>query len=117
MRIPGLNKLMAASFIALLAFVSAFAMSAYADGAHHSQTSAAQTYSGRGEVVAVDQAAGRVKMKHEAIPALGWPSMTMFFQVADKSQLDGVHAGSRVEFVFIRKDGGAPLITGIKPIR
>lgn len=117
MYISGLKKLIAVSFIAFLAFVYAFAMSAYADDAHHSQTAAPQSYTGRGEVVAVDQAAGRVKMKHEAIPALGWPSMTMFFQVADKSQLDGIHTGSRVEFVFIRKDGGAPLITGIKPIR
>ena len=41
---------------------------------------------------------GKVKISHEAIPALGWPSMTMFFRVKDKAVLEGIAAGDKVRF-------------------
>jgi Cu(I)/Ag(I) efflux system protein CusF len=71
----------------------------------------------KGEVIAVDKAAGKVKLKHEAIPELEWPTMTMFFGVADKSQLDAVKAGDQVEFEFVKANGGAPLIMQIKHVK
>ncbi|HEY3949783.1 copper-binding protein [Phenylobacterium sp.] len=37
---------------------------------------------GTGVVTAVDPAGGTVTLKHDPIPALGWPSMTMDFKAA-----------------------------------
>jgi Cu(I)/Ag(I) efflux system protein CusF len=101
---------------ALAAFGVA-AVPGYADDAHHPKVEAQKSYTAQGEVVAVDKAAGKVKLKHEAIPELEWPAMTMFFAVADKAQLDALEIGTRVEFQFVKANGGAPLITQIKPVK
>ncbi|MEO7688025.1 MAG: copper-binding protein [Sphingomonas sp.] len=37
---------------------------------------------GVGEVTAIDAAAGKITLKHEAIPDAGWPAMTMAFTAA-----------------------------------
>jgi len=92
-------------------------MPGYADDTHHPKAEAQKSYAAKGEVVAVDKAAGKVKLKHEAIPELEWPAMTMFFAVADKDQLDTLEAGARVEFQFVKVSGSAPLITEIKPAK
>lgn len=92
-------------------------MPIYANDAHHPQAAVQKSYAVKGEVVVVDKATGKVKLKHEAIPELDWPAMTMFFQVADKSQLDVLRAGDQVEFEFVKTNGAAPLITQIKVIK
>ena len=53
---------------------------------------------GRGTVTEVDAAAGRVELDHEPMPSLQWPSMTMGFAVRDRSQLEALKPGDRVEF-------------------
>ena len=90
------------------------AMPVYADDAHHLKAEAQKSYAVKGEVLAVDKAAGKVQLKHEAIPELGWPAMTMFFPVADKAQLHTLKVGDRVQFRFVQTDDGGPLITQIK---
>lgn len=100
-----------------LAMFGIAAVPGYADDAHHPKTEAQKSYAAKGEVIAVDKAAGKVKLKHEAIAELEWPAMTMFFTVADKTQLDAVKAGDQVEFEFVKANGGAPLITRIKPVK
>lgn len=100
-----------------LAALGVAAVPGYADDPRPSKTEAQKSYSATGEVVAVDKAAGKVKLKHEAIPELEWPAMTMFFAVADKTQLDALNTGTRVEFRFVKANGGAPLITQIKPVK
>lgn len=89
----------------------------YADDTHHPKAEAQKSYTVKGEVIAVDKAAGKVKLKHEAIAELEWPAMTMFFGVADKAQLDAVKAGDQVEFEFKKANGGAPLIMQIKLVK
>lgn len=89
----------------------------YANDAHHPKTEVQKNYTVKGEVVVVDKDAGKVKLKHEPVPELDWPAMTMFFEVADKSQLDALKAGDQVKFEFIRKEGGAPLITQINTVK
>ena len=42
--------------------------------------------------------AGKVKISHEPIAALGWPAMTMTFRVKDKSVLAGIAVGDKVNF-------------------
>lgn len=88
----------------------------YADDAHHPKAESQKSYTVKGELIAVDKTSGKVKLKHEAVPELDWPAMTMFFPVADKSQLDALKTGDRVKFEFVQTNGGSPLITQIKSI-
>lgn len=89
----------------------------FADDSHHLKAEVQQSYSVKGEVVVVDKEAGKVNLKHEAVPELDWPAMTMFFPVADRPQLDTLKAGDQVEFEFVITDSGGPLITQIKPMK
>lgn len=59
---------------------------------------AAASVSTTGVVQQVNQDEGKVKISHDAIPALDWPAMTMFFPVKDKAMLQGVGAGDKVRF-------------------
>lgn len=102
---------------ALLMALGIAATPIYADDAHHPKAGAQKSYTVKGEVVAIDQTAGKAKLKHEAVPELDWPAMTMFFKVADQSQLDAVKIGDQVEFEFTKANGGAPLITQIKSVK
>lgn len=93
------------------------AIPVYANDAHHPKADVQKNYAVKGEVVVVDKAAGKVKLKHEAIPELDWPAMTMFFLVADKSQLETLEVGNQVEFQLMKSNDGAPLITQIKAVK
>lgn len=93
------------------------AISAVADDSHHPKAEAQKSYAAKGAVVAVDKAASRVQLKHDPVPQLKWPGMTMFFSVADKSQLDTLKVGDPVDFSFVPQNGSAPLITSIKPLK
>lgn len=98
---------------ATIAAFSITTLPVQADDSHHPKAVAQKSYAVQGEVVAVDKTAGKVKLKHEAVPELDWPAMTMFFPVADKAQLDALKAGDQVDFEFVKNDNG-PLITQIK---
>lgn len=103
-------------FLMVIAAMLTFSITtqpAHADDSHHPKAEAQKSYAVKGEVVAVDKAGGKVKLKHEAVPELDWPAMTMFFPVADKAQLDALNAGDLVNFEFVKSDNG-PLITQIK---
>ncbi len=95
----------------------ALAIPVYANDAHHPKADVQKSYAAKGEVVVVDKAAGKVKLKHEAIPELDWPAMTMFFAVADKSQLESLAVGDQVEFQLMKSNDGVPLITQIKAVK
>ena len=41
-----------------------------------------KTVKGVGEVIAIDGAAGKITLKHDAIAEAGWPAMTMAFTAA-----------------------------------
>lgn len=99
--------------------LGATAMTAYASEEHHqhAMAEAQKSHAVKGEVVVVDKAAAKVKLKHEAVPELKWPAMTMFFAVADKAQLEALKPGDKVRFEFVETSDGAPLITQIKPVK
>lgn len=89
----------------------------FADDSHnHAQNVLPTNYTAKGEVIAIDKAAGKVKLKHDAVPELEWPAMTMFFPVADKAVLEGITVGNKVEFVFVNLNTG-PTITQINPVK
>ena len=58
----------------------------------------ATTVSATGVVKQIEPEQGRVKISHDAIPALGWSQMTMFFRVKDQAVLEGIVAGDKVRF-------------------
>ncbi len=58
-----------------------------------------------GEVVKIDDKAGRVTLKHGEIKHLDMPAMTMSFKVRSPSLLEGLKSGDRVRFVAERIDG------------
>jgi Cu/Ag efflux protein CusF len=49
-------------------------------------------------VSTVDRASGHVELDHGPIPSLQWPGMRMGFLVEDRSQLDGIKPGDKVQF-------------------
>ena len=78
-----------------------------------SMQSDANTHKAAGTVTAKDAATRKVTIAHGAIPSMNWPPMTMTFSVRDKSMLDRVAPGEKVDFEF-QKQGSAYLITTIK---
>ena len=58
---------------------------------------------------------GKVKISHEPIAALGWPAMAMTFRVKDKSVLEGIAAGDKVNFE-LGKDADGLVITRIEKV-
>lgn len=102
--------------LASLAFVTSFTP-VYANDAHHPKAETQKTYAVKGEVITIDKAASKVKLKHDAVTELDWPAMTMFFSVADSSQLDAISIGNQVEFKFMETSGGLPSITNIKALK
>lgn len=53
----------------------------------------------KGEVRKVDLASNRVSIKHEEIPNLNMPPMTMSFLVQDPNFLNGLSVGDKINFV------------------
>jgi Cu(I)/Ag(I) efflux system protein CusF len=56
------------------------------------------SHRGTGKVVSIDRAKLRIKLAHEPIKSLGWSAMTMGFNVAKASLLDGLKEGDAVQF-------------------
>lgn len=52
---------------------------------------------GTGTVTALDAAAGKITLDHEAIAAVGWPAMKMGFS-AKPALLKGIAVGDKVDF-------------------
>lgn len=84
---------------------------------HDHGAMAAQGAKGKGVVNAVDAAAHKVNLSHEAIPSLGWPAMKMDFAVAPSVDLTAVKAGTKVDFVVGKNSTGMPEIQSIQPAK
>ena len=54
----------------------------------------------KGTVKSVDTKAGTVTLDHEAVKSMNWPAMTMTFKVQDKSLLEKLGQGKKVEVEF-----------------
>jgi Cu/Ag efflux protein CusF len=84
-------------FVALVAFValSMFCVAGYAQDA-----------AVRGEVKKIDEAAGKITLKHGPIKSLAMDEgMTMVFRVKDPAMLKSVKVGDKVKFDAGRVDG------------
>jgi Cu/Ag efflux protein CusF len=69
-----------------------------------------------GEVRKVDKAAGKVTIKHGAIPKLDMPPMFMAYQVKDKAMLDDLKPGDKIKFDVDRVDGKYT-VTGLEKVQ
>lgn len=98
-----MNKIVIAAVAA--AFLNLAAVPVYAADSHeshHAGAEAQKTYAVKGEVVSVDPEAGKAKIRHEAIPELGWSGMTMVFPAADKELLKDVKPGDKIDFTIAK---------------
>jgi len=71
------------------------------------------THKATGVVKRVDRDKGAVTLAHDPVASLKWPAMTMSFLVKDKTTLDKLPAGGKVEFEFVQQ-GKDYVITGVK---
>ena len=71
------------------------------------------THKTTGLVKSVDAKKGAATLAHEPVPTLKWPAMTMSFAVKDKTMLDKLQPGKKVEFEFIQ-EGKDSVITSVK---
>ena len=67
----------------------------------------------KAEVVKADAAGGKVTLKHEDIPNLDMPGMTMAFTVADRKLLKSVKAGDKVR-VKVETVKGQATVTALE---
>lgn len=66
----------------------------------------------QGVITAMDTDKRKITLKHEPIPELNWPSMTMGFPVAPEVNLEGVSKGDTVTFT-LTPSGSGQQVTGI----
>lgn len=78
---------------------------------HAKMTAPAQAHKASGTLNKIN-ADGSVNITHGPVDSLGWPGMTMDFQVKDKALLKGVKAGQKVSFE-IGKAASGYVITAI----
>ena len=72
------------------------------------------SHQGTGKVVSVDREKLRIKLAHEAIKSLNWPGMTMDFNMAKASLLDGLKEGDVVQFELRQPKPNEWIIVKIK---
>lgn len=78
-------------------------------------TSEPQLHVASGSVVSVDPENRQITLDHGHVESLGWPEMTMPFEVADPELLEGLEPGMQVEFAFRELAPGEYVIDEIEP--
>ncbi len=88
--------------IAALILGTGLAFQAVAEDAHkHHTATQAKAAAGaltEGEVRKVDKAAGKITIKHGAMPKLDMPPMTMAYSAKDKAMLEQLKTGDKIRF-------------------
>jgi len=88
----------------------------HAPGRNMQMAHSGHTHSqGTGTVNSIDAAAHKVNVSHGPISAIGFPAMTMDFEVAPSVDLKTVKPGTRVNFTVEQGQGGMYVIQSIKP--
>ncbi|TCK18336.1 Cu(I)/Ag(I) efflux system membrane fusion protein [Thiogranum longum] len=58
----------------------------------------------------------RVNISHEPIEALGWPAMTMDFNLDENASLEGITPGAKVHFMLVKDDQGNYTVDSISVV-
>lgn len=85
--------------------------------ATESSAPAAVSYQTEGTVDSVDLQEGTVMLRHDPVPDLKWPAMTMEFLVANTALLTSLQTESRIHFEFVERSPGEWVITAIEPLQ
>jgi Cu(I)/Ag(I) efflux system protein CusF len=104
-------KFALAAVLALPTFAAAQSSGNHAS--HHPAVVAQAAPLVDGEIRRVDKEAKKLTIKHEPIPNIDMPAMTMVFQVKDPAMLDQVKTGDKVRFAA-DKVGGVYTVTRIE---
>lgn len=79
-----------------------------------SKTSVAnKIITGKGQVVLISKDKTKVTLRHEPIPAIRWPAMTMEFKVKSGALLAKTKVGDKVQFTLV-PNGIDYIVTSIK---
>lgn len=70
---------------------------------------------GSGMVNSVDLSGHKINLSHSAIPAIGFPAMTMDFAVAPSVDLGTIKTGTHVNFTLQRSADGMYVIQSVTP--
>jgi Cu(I)/Ag(I) efflux system protein CusF len=58
-----------------------------------------------GEVRKIDKDSAKITIKHGEIKQMDMPPMTMVFTAKDKTLLDGVKVGDKIQFMVVNESG------------
>lgn len=72
-----------------------------------------QAHTATGVVKKLDLKSGTVTLAHGPVKSLGWPAMTMGFQVKDRTLMDKLAVDRKIAFEFVQQ-GKDYVITGVK---
>lgn len=86
-------------------FAAALATAAISIGLGVASSVWAQAVPVDGQVMKIDEPAGKITLKHGPIKNLDMESMTMVFRVKDPAMLKSVKVGDNVKFEAERVDG------------
>lgn len=86
-------------------FAAALATAAISIGLGANSGAWAQAVPVDGQVMKIDEPAGKITLKHGPIKNLDMDSMTMVFRVKDPAMLKSVKVGDNVKFEAERVDG------------
>lgn len=76
----------------------------------------AQVIEGTGIVKRIDMDAKKITIDHQAIPAIGWPAMTMRFTFSEPTEaIKQLKEGEQVNFSFVQQ-GNLSLLQDIKAL-
>jgi Cu(I)/Ag(I) efflux system protein CusF len=70
--------------------------------------------SGVGVITAIDKASSTLTIKHDAIPAVDWPAMTMAFKATPPALLDGLKVGEKIK-IDVKVNGSDAEVTAVTP--
>jgi len=74
-------------------------------------------HSARGTLEDVDAKTGMLLIKHEPVPSLKWPAMTMEFVAANEAIAKAVKPGAAIAFEFVERKPGEWVVTKIEARR
>ncbi|MCX6061702.1 MAG: copper-binding protein [Campylobacterales bacterium] len=100
-------KILSAVYVGVLAVSPVvWGMDMGEDHSHSNNTvMSEQTIHASGTVKQVADNHESLRIFHDPIPVLKWPSMNMPFEVIDHELTHTLNVGDRVDFEFIQKDG------------
>jgi Cu/Ag efflux protein CusF len=75
------------------------------------QSAQGTVHNASGVVTKLDK--DKVTIRHQPVPSLNWPSMTMAFKVKDKAVMDKMKKDQNVNFEFVQ-EGRDYVVTAVK---